>query len=204
MTTDNAARQRSAPPRQGRRSGRVWYGTAVLIALVWLAAAGPLGSFMGALTDVQTNDSSAFLPIGAESSEVQDAQQAFRDSGAIPAIVVYSAAEPISRDGLTAISEDAERIGARSWVDGRITGPIPGTEDQRVAQLIVPVGEQADVRAAVDELRELLAGSALPDATVQVAGPAALSSDLGAAVGGIDGALHRVALGAVQIIHIAV
>ena len=204
MTTDNAARQRSTPPQQGRRSGRVWYGTAVLIALVWLAAAGPLGSFMGALTDVQTNDSSAFLPIGAESSEVQEAQQAFRDSGAIPAIVVYSAAEPIARDGLAAISKDAERIGARPWVDGAVAGPIPGTEDQRVAQLIVPVGEQADVRAAVDELRELLADSELPDATVQVAGPAALSSDLGAAFGGIDGALLGVALGAVLIILIAV
>jgi len=204
MTTDNAARTRSTPPQQGRRSGRVWYGTAVLIALVWLAAAGPLGSFMGALTDVQTNDSSAFLPIGAESSEVQEAQEAFKDSGAIPAIVVYSATEPIARDGLAAIAKDAERIGARPWVEGAVAGPIPGTEDQRVAQLIVPVGEQADVRAAVDELRGLLADSELPDATVQVAGPAALSSDLGAAFGGIDGALLGVALGAVLIILIAV
>ncbi len=204
MTTENAARQRSTPPQQGRRSGRVWYGTAVLIALVWLAAAGPLGSFMGALTDVQTNDSSAFLPIGAESSEVQEAQEAFKDSGAIPAIVVYSATEPIARDGLAAIAKDAERIGARPWVEGAVAGPIPGTEDQRVAQLIVPVGEQADVRAAVDELRGLLADSELPDATVQVAGPAALSSDLGAAFGGIDGALLGVALGAVLIILIAV
>ncbi|WP_336207283.1 MMPL family transporter [Nonomuraea sp. LPB2021202275-12-8] len=204
MITDQAARHRSTPPVRGLRRRRVWYGAAVLIALVWLAGAGPLGSFMGALSEVQTNDSAAFLPVEAESTEVQQAQKAFQDSGAVPAIVVYSAAEPISREGLAALARDAERIGARPWVGGKIAGPIPGTEDKRVAQLVVPVAESADVRAAVKELRLLLADSAAPGTTVQVAGPAALATDLGAAFGGIDGALLAVALGAVLVILIAV
>jgi len=210
MTTDNARRsmtaprpQPPAPPgRPGKR--RVWYGVAVLIALVWLAGAGPLGSFMGGLADVQTNDSASFLPIGAESTEVQEAQRAFDDSRAIPALVVYSATEPITPEGLAAIKRDAERIAAESWVGGEIAGPIPGTEDKSVAQLVVPVSEQADTRDSVEKLRLLLADGQAGDFTVEVAGPAALATDLGAAFGGIDGTLLLVALGAVLIILIAV
>ena len=41
-----------------------------IVALLWLGAAGPLGSLGGGLTDVQENDSAAFLPDSAESTRV--------------------------------------------------------------------------------------------------------------------------------------
>ncbi|WP_435831010.1 MMPL family transporter [Microtetraspora glauca] len=191
-------------PGQSRRRRRVWYGAAILIALVWIAGVGPLGSFMGRLAEVQSNDSAAFLPIGAESTEVQEAQKRFEDSGAVPAIVVYSVPEPMAAARLAEISKDAARLAAQPWIEGRIVGPIPGTEDDRVAQLVVPVSERVKPSTAVKELRTLLADSAVGGAEVQVGGPAALAADLSAAFGGIDGTLLAVALGAVLIILVAV
>ncbi|WP_017538475.1 MMPL family transporter [Nocardiopsis halophila] len=190
---------------RGRTRGRrAWYGAAVLVVLVWLAAAGPLGSAMGRLSDAQTNDASAFLPVGAESTQVQQEREAFDDSAAVPAIAVYSADGPMGPQSLAAISEDAERVSGEPWVDGEVAGPVPGTEDESVAQIVVPVAESADTGEAVEELRALLADSALEGAEVQVTGPAGISADLSAAFGGIDGTLLAVALAAVLVILIAV
>jgi RND superfamily putative drug exporter len=205
MPIQDARPRTEAQGRHGRPRGhRAWYGAAVLIALVWFFGAGPLGMFMGKLTEVQTNDQSAFLPIGAESTQVQEAQAAFQDSTAVPAFVVYSADEPLSQQQLGQIAQDAQRIGGESWISGQVAGPIPGTEDKSVAQLIVPISDQVETDVAVDELRALLQDTAAEGTTVEVAGPAALGADLGAAFGGIDGTLLLVALGAVLIILIAV
>ncbi|MFG1945814.1 MMPL family transporter [Nonomuraea sp. NPDC048826] len=201
---DTRPRTGSQHRRARPRHHRAWYGAAVLIALVWLFGAGPLGSFMGKLTEVQTNDQSAFLPIGAESTEVQEAKRAFEDDDAVPAFVVYSADQPLGQETLAGIAQDAQRISGESWIQGKVAGPVPGTEDKSVAQLIVPISDQVEADVAVDELRALLQDSAAEGTTVQVAGPAALGADLGAAFGGIDGTLLLVALGAVLIILIAV
>ncbi|MDA0634824.1 MMPL family transporter [Nonomuraea sp. MCN248] len=194
------AERRHARPRRHR----AWYGAAIVIALVWLFGAGPLGMFMGKLTEVQTNDQSAFLPIGAESTQVQEAQQAFEDSGAVPAFVVYSADEPFDQERLAGIAQDAQRISAEPWIQGKVAGPVPGTEDKGVAQLIVPISDQVEADVAVEELRALVGETAAEGTTVQVAGPAALGADLGAAFGGIDGTLLLVALGAVLVILVVV
>ncbi|MFD2348128.1 MMPL family transporter [Nonomuraea ferruginea] len=198
--TRTGTERRHARPRRHR----AWYGAAVLIAVVWLFGASPLGMFMGKLTEVQTNDQSAFLPIGAESTQVQEAREAFEESDAVPAFVVYSADQPLSRERLAEIAQDAQRISAEPWIQGKVAGPIPGTEDPSVAQLVVPISDQVEADVAVGELRALLGDSAAQGTTVQVAGPAALGADLGAAFGGIDGTLLLVALGAVLVILIAV
>jgi RND superfamily putative drug exporter len=208
MSTENTGRASTAtapPPAQGSRRRRGWwYGAAALIALVWIMGVGPLGAFMGKLTEVQTNDQASFLPISAESTEVTKARQAFQDGGAVPAMVVYSGTEPMSPERLAGIARDAERIGGEDWVAGRVVGPIPGTKDTSVAQLIVPISDKGDVDEHVDRLRELLADTAASGAKVEVTGPAALGADLGAAFRGIDGTLLAVALGAVLIILILV
>src|SRR5690606_3375693 len=204
MTVDRVRARQEAEQQAPTRRHRAWYGAAVLLALVWLLGAGPLGMFMGKLTEVQTNDQSAFLPIGAESTQVQEARRAFEDSGAVPAFVVYSADQPLDGPRLAEIAQDAQKIAGEPWVQGEVAGPIPGTEDRSVAQLIVPISDQAEADVAVENLRALLQDSAAQGTTVQVAGPAALGADLGAAFGGIDGTLLFVALGAVLIILIAV
>jgi len=210
MTTDDAPGGRTAtlpapaPERSRTRRHRWWYGAAALLALVWLFGVGPLGAFMGKLTEVQTNDQASFLPISAESTEVTEARKAFQGTASIPAIVVYSGSAAMGPERLGQIAQDAQRIAREPYVAGRIAGPIPGTEDRSVAQLIVPLTNEGNVGDHVESLRELLAGTAAQGATVQVAGPAALSADLKAAFGGVDGTLLAVALGAVLIILVLV
>ncbi|MUL41517.1 MMPL family transporter [Streptomonospora sp. PA3] len=175
---------------------------AALLALVWLVGAGSLGSFLGRLGEVQINDSSAFLPVSAESTKVQNIAERFR-ADTIPAVVVYEGSADLGRAELAAIAEDGERISEFDWTSGTVAGPIPGDEDPSVAQLVVPVSEDADTEAAVNDLRSALEhGGAQPRA--YVTGPAGFAADLSAAFAGIDTTLLAVALGAVFAILVAV
>jgi len=181
---------------------RVWYGIAALLAVAWLVGAGPLGSFLGRLAEVQSNDNAAFLPVSAESTKVQDIADDFRPD-AVPAIVVYDGSEDLGRAEMAAIAEDSEEISDFGWVSGEVAGPIPGDDDASVAQLVVPISEDADSDAAVADLRSSLDdGGPAPDA--YVTGPAGFAADLVAAFGGIDTTLLAVALGAVFAILVAV
>ena len=192
----------SRPPVRHRR---VWYGAAVLLVLAWLFGAGPLGAFMGRLTEVQTNDESSFLPVSAESTEVSRIQQDFAQQERVPAIIAYSADDTLTEEQLAAIGDQVAAVRDRPEIsDGEAVGPLVGTEDDSVAQVVVPLREDADVGDTVEELRALLAERPVDGVEVYVAGPAGLVADLSAAFGGIDSTLLLVALGAVLVILISV
>jgi uncharacterized membrane protein YdfJ with MMPL/SSD domain len=55
-----------------------------LVALAWLAAAGPLNVVGGRLTSLQENDNAAFLPDSAESTRVTELQQRFQREPSLP------------------------------------------------------------------------------------------------------------------------
>ena len=59
-----------------------------LIVIGWLVLAPVDGPFMGKLTDVVKNDSSAFTPASAESTQVQNELQIFAKAQVLPAIEV--------------------------------------------------------------------------------------------------------------------
>ncbi|WP_262391334.1 MMPL family transporter [Nocardiopsis sp. CNR-923] len=165
---------------------------------------GPLGSLLGALGEVQTNDQSAFLPIGAESTRAAELARDFDRGDGVPAIVVFSAARDVDADDLAALSRVAEDLADRSWVGGAVIGPLPGTEDASVAQIIVPIDSGADTGEAVAQLRDVLADDPVPGLQPQVTGPAGFAADLSAAFAGIDTSLLLVALAAVLVILVAV
>ncbi|MEU3017961.1 MMPL family transporter [Nocardiopsis sp. NPDC007018] len=179
-------------------------GAALLVSLVWLLGAGPLGAFLGRLGEVQTNDPSAFLPVGAESTEAGALAERFDRGDTVPAIVVLSGDQELTGDERAEAGALAERIGEREWVTGPVVGPIPGSEDPSVAQLIVPIGSGHDTGDSVAELRELLADHPVPGLQAQVTGPAGYAADLVAAFGGIDSTLLLVAVVAVLVILVAV
>ncbi|WP_431869710.1 MMPL family transporter [Nocardiopsis eucommiae] len=192
---------RHAPPP---RRSRWWVGAALLVSLVWLLGAGPLGAFLGKLGEVQTNDPGAFLPVGAESTEAGELAEEFDRGDTVPAIVVLSADQELTGSQLAEAGALGERIGDQSWVSGEVVGPLPGTEDPSVAQLVVPIGAENDTGDSVAELRELLADHSLPGIQAQVTGPAGYAADLVAAFGGIDSTLLLVAVVAVLVILVAV
>ncbi|QBI54824.1 MMPL family transporter [Streptomonospora litoralis] len=181
---------------------RLWLAAALVVALAWIAGAGPLGSFVGRLSAVQTNDQSAFLPLGAESTKVREIEEEFREQDRAPAFIAYT-----DEDGLdpAALRADARAVAGSEVSGGAVAGPLFGTEDHGVAQLIVPLSADLEETEAVDRLRALLADSATEDGTeVLVTGPAGFAADLSAAFAGIDGTLLAVALAAVLAILVAV
>ncbi|MFC6433249.1 MMPL family transporter [Nocardiopsis tropica] len=187
-----------------RRRPRWWAGAALLITLVWLFGAGPLGMFLGRLGEVQTNDPGAFLPVGAESTEVSEIAEGFDREEAVPAVVVYSGGGDIAEDDLAAIAGVGERVAGEPWAAGPVIGPFPGTEDPSVAQFTVAIDPGHDTGDAVAELRALLADDPVPGLQAQVTGPAGYAADLTAAFGGIDSTLLVVAVSAVLVILVAV
>ena len=75
--------------------GRRTKWVVLVLWLVVLGVAGPLGM---RLTEVQSNDSSAWLPEGAESTRILAVLPAFQPDNTVQAIVVYERAS-----GLTAL-----------------------------------------------------------------------------------------------------
>ncbi|MBR8744942.1 MMPL family transporter [Nocardiopsis sp. MG754419] len=188
------------PPRRSRW----WAGAALLVALVWLIGAGPLGAFLGRLGEVQTNDPAAFLPDGAESTEVDRIAEDFDRADSVPAVIVLSGDGDLTDARLADAAELVDRIDERPWVAGSVIGPLPGTEDPSVAQIVVPIDNAYDTGDTVEELRALLADEPVDGLQAQVTGPAGYAADLVAAFGGIDSTLLIVAVVAVLVILVAV
>ncbi|RAS66781.1 RND superfamily putative drug exporter [Lentzea atacamensis] len=166
-----------------------------ILLVVWLALGGFTGPYAGKLSEVAENDSSAFLPNSAESTQVAELQKKFQRANAIPAIVVVERS-----GGLT--DEDRKYLADRGR--GFQASPvIPAPGDNEAAQLVVLLDPAKEVRDSVLQLRDGARG-APPGLKVLVTGPAAQIADLVEAFGGIDGLLLVVAGAVVALILLVV
>src|SRR5690606_4536582 len=175
-------------------------GIYALLIILWLAVTGIGGPTFGKLSEVQTNDQTSFLPATAEATEALQWQGKFRSTEAIPAVVLLTGTQGVSK-------EEAGRIGEAlkdfTHLDGEVTGPFL-SEDGKAAEFIVPVSGEVKADAGVEELRSLIAAEKPDGSTAYVTGPAGFSADLVEAFGGIDGVLLGVALVAVLVILLLV
>ncbi|PFG41352.1 RND superfamily putative drug exporter [Georgenia soli] len=213
--TTSGARHRSA------RSGVV-RGLVVLAVLVaWLAVGAFGGMAQGSLSEVQENDSAAFLPAGAESTRADQLAREFSGTESLPALVVLRPTDggKLSPEDLAAGQELAAAVprvelpGAGPLED-HLTGPVVAVPSEDGEALLIPVSLDGDsantfvgeneerlVNVVVDQLRVLvddqLGGTGLE---AWVTGPAGFVADLVAAFGGIDGILLGVALVVVLVI----
>ena len=164
---------------------------------------GIAGPFAGKLSQVSTNDNSAFLPASAESTQVQKEQQAFTSSDVVPAIVVAQRDSGITSADREFLTGAAKHIVEIPGVQGDAVPPPQASPDGQALQVIVPIDATTDVGAAVEAIRDELASP--PDGlTVLVTGPAGLIADLSTAFAGIDGLLLIVAGVVVLLILIVV
>lgn len=189
-----------ARPRR-RRVARVLLPAALIVA--WLAGASLGGPLFGKVSEVSSNDPTAYLPTSADATVVRDAQAEFADADAIPAIVVFISPTELTAPELQSLGaalEDA--TGAAEVVEG--ASPVLPSEDGRAAQAFVPLDADADLGDAVGRLGAALRDAAPEGVTVHVTGPAGFSADLTAGFAGIDGLLLGVALAAVLVILVLV
>ncbi|GAA4666418.1 MMPL family transporter [Streptomyces chumphonensis] len=176
----------------------------VALLLVWLVVGGVAGPYAGKLGEVATNDQTAFLPQGAESTRVLEAQEGFRQDDTVPAIVIWTTdGEAVSSAQREQVEAASSRLAGTEGVTGRPSPVLPSRDGealQTVVQLSGDLGEETGT--AVDALREAAGG--VSGTTVHVAGPAATQADLGEAFAGIDELLLFVALGVVLLILLLV
>lgn len=174
----------------------------VILVLTWLTLAGIGGPTFGRLEEVSSNDQASFLPASAEATAAQDWQAKFRDSDEVPGVIILESDEALSQARL------GEIAGMRADLEGlelgsAVIGPIP-SEDGKAVQFIAPIDSSAEIKEAVQELRDTVAEAAPEGLRTFVTGPAGLAADLTAAFAGIDGILLLVALAAVFIILLIV
>ncbi|NIH84975.1 MMPL family transporter [Amycolatopsis granulosa] len=173
-----------------------------LLVIAWLAVGGFGGPYAGKLSDVSTNDNSAFLPASAESTRALAEQRTFSADQTLPAIVVAERTAGITPADTAFLSAAAQRLQAVPGVTGA-TGPQLSQPDGQALELTVPVRIGGKPGGIVERIR---AEVAQPPAglTVLVAGPAAQIADLVTAFGGIDGLLLLVAGLVVALILVVV
>jgi putative drug exporter of the RND superfamily len=180
-------------------SGRVskWIVLAVWLAV--LAVAGPLG---GRLSDVEKNDNSAWLPRGAEATQVADLEKQFTPDDIAPAVVVYERPGGITAADQAKAAADAKAFAAVAGVTGQVTGPIP-SDDRAALQTIVPVKIDAagwDGLLTVVDAIKAVAGPGSGGLSVYLTGPAGNAADSATAFQGIDSTLLIVTLVVVAVI----
>ncbi|MDX3660453.1 MMPL family transporter [Streptomyces sp. ID05-26A] len=166
-----------------------------VLLVVWLALGGFTGPYAGKLSEVAENDSSAFLPNSAESTQVAELQKKFQRETAIPAIIV------IERSG--GLTEEDRRFLADEVKGFQASPVILAPDGNEAAQVVVLLDPAKDVKDSVFEIRDGTRG-APQGLTVLVTGPAAQVADLVEAFGGIDGLLLIVAGAVVALILLVV
>lgn len=177
----------------------------LLMLVVWLTIGGGLGPYAGKLGEVATNDQAAFLPRSAESTQVLQAQAAFRQEETLPALVVWTA-EGGGRLAPSAQAAATRALATLTGVEGVVGAPSPAFPSQDgeavrgIVQLRPDLGEA--LPATLDRVD--VAVSAVPGTVAWLGGPAATQADLKDAFAGIDGLLLVVALVTVLVILLLV
>jgi RND superfamily putative drug exporter len=167
--------------------------------VVILAIAGPMA---GKLTGVEKNDNSAWLPGGAEATQVSDLQARFQTDDIAPAVIVYERSAGITAADRTKVDSDVKALGAVPGVTGQVVGPLPAKDGQAL-QVVVPIKVDSDgwdkLVDVVDQIKTTT-GTGGNGLGIYLTGPAGTAADSAGAFEGIDGTLLYTTLIVVAII----
>src|SRR2546430_8766554 len=134
------ATREEAAPAAAQGGWPRWVLPALLIG-VFLLIGGPLSSQGGKLSEVQRNDSAAYLPAGAEATEALAASKRFTGLEATPAIVVYTRPSGITADARLQIVLAA--LAMANQLSPRLAappmGPIISDDGTAAAGIVAPL-----------------------------------------------------------------
>ena len=188
------------------RTRRLRWLLPALVAVAWLAAAGPLNAVGAQLTGLQENDNAAFLPDSAESTRVAELQERFQREQSLPLIIVWERPEGLDAGTRRAVDGRLAEVRAVLEGDDRLAGPLSPpipSEDGQALQVVAPLrtdlGEE--IVTAVEDVRGVVQ---VPGATAYVTGPGGVFADFANGFAGIDGLLLAAAFGIVLLILLVV
>jgi len=204
MPTNTSAATAQDSSRAGRAPTWLRVLLPSVLILVWFAGAAIGGPYFGKVSEVSSNDQTAYLPSSAEATLVQQRLPEFRDSDAIPAVVVVSSESELSDEVLADLGDRVQQLSSTVPGVSEEVSPLIPSDDGAAAQAFVPIDESESIRDAVAAIGSTLRAAAPADVTIHVTGPAGFTADLVSGFAGIDGLLLGVALVAVFIILIIV
>jgi RND superfamily putative drug exporter len=176
----------------------------VLFIIGWVVFLGVGGNYTGMLGEVVKNDNAAFLPAGAEATQVAEIEPDFFGAEQIPAVVVYVHDSGITDADRSAVTGDIQFIQSVVGIAGQVAGPVPAT-DGRALQIVVPLSTTGDATVlpnAVKDIRERARSH--PGLTAHVTGPGGMAADVATIFDGADVRLLLIATIAVFIILVLV
>jgi putative drug exporter of the RND superfamily len=178
----------------GVLTGRRAKWAVLVFWLIIVAVAGPLS---GKLTGAEKNDSSAWLPAKAESTQVLDLQSRFQSPNIYTGVVVYDRPSGLTSADRAKAGADAHRFaGVTGVVPGQVAGPFSAADGKAIETLVpVNLGPKGfnDASAAATGLRNIAQASA-GGLSVHIAGPLGSAADSANSFKGIDGTLLMVTL----------
>jgi len=163
------------------------WAVAVFWVVVAAFAVGPASS----LSDVQENDTSAWLPRDAESTQVLERMAAFQSTNEIPALVVYTRDGGVTGEDLASVQQQVAGFDRLDSVRRASAGPFP-SPDGEALQVVVPVDPGAEGWEALTGIVEEMQGvvdSSPEGLTHHITGPAGYASASAEAFSGLDGKL---------------
>ncbi len=149
----------------------------------------------------EQNNATAYLPGGAESTKVLNAQSAFQNANTLVAVIVYQRSQGLTAADREKIVANARTFAGVAPLGGPIVGPV-WSRDGEAAQVAAPYNLVADGWSAtptvVDKVKQIAGGS--PGLSVYVTGALGNAADSENAFKGIDGTLLYAAIAVVVVI----
>jgi RND superfamily putative drug exporter len=174
-----------------------------LILVFWLILVVVAGPLSGKLTGAEKNDSSAWLPPKAESTQVLDLRSKVVSPNVYPAVLVYDRPSGVTAADKAKAAADAGKIaGLPSVVHGSVVGPVPSSDGKAISTIAYfDLGSKG--WSAAGSIADSIRGVATPGAngmSVHITGPLGSAADSGNAFKGIDGTLLFSALAVVIVL----
>jgi RND superfamily putative drug exporter len=171
-----------------------------LVVAFWVLMVVALGSLAGKLQGAEKNDSSAYLPSSAESTQELNEQNLFQSQNLNPALVVYLRAGGVTAADLRKADADARSFGALPAVNGRVAAPVMSRDHQAIQSVIgADLGYNSDLSGFVTNLKSTATRNAA-GLRVYVGGPAASAADELKIFKGIDSTLLYATLAVVIVL----